>query len=308
MTLTVGSLFAGIGGIELGLEWAGEFATSWQVERDEYCRKVLAKHWPNAERFDDVRTVGAHNLSPVDVICGGFPCQDISNAGKRAGIDGERSGLWREYARIVRELRPRYVLVENVAALLGRGLDVVLGDLAACGYDAEWSVLSAQNMGAPHLRERLFVVAYAVSNGLRQQSKRVRRSDGASVAPHDGAAQSLAHPSVDRRRPRGPRRSDSSGARQSVPERAFQDVAHTDSTRLEGRGEHRVGAREWPAWSSGEPFTGDWRVEPGVGRVASRIPKRVDRLRALGNAVVPQCAEYVGRIIIDMEAQRQEVA
>src|SRR5688572_14262480 len=128
-----GSLFAGIGGIDLGLERAG-MKCAWQVELDPFCRRVLAKHWPDVARYEDVREVGAHNLEPVDLIAGGFPCQDISNAGKRAGIDGERSGLWSEYARIVRELRPRYVLVENVTALLGRGIGRVLGDLAALDF------------------------------------------------------------------------------------------------------------------------------------------------------------------------------
>lgn len=135
MTLTVGSLFSGIGGLELGLERAG-MRTVWQVEQNEYCRKVLAKHWPDVQRFIDVREVGAHNLPPVDLICGGFPCQDISNAGTMEGLAGERSGLWSEYARIVRELRPRYVVVENVSALLARGIGCVLGDLAGLGSAA----------------------------------------------------------------------------------------------------------------------------------------------------------------------------
>ena len=163
--MTLGSLFAGIGGIDLGFERAG-FKTVWQVEINPYCRKVLERHFPDAERFEDVRTVGRHNLKPVDVIAGGFPCQDISNAGKRAGIDGERSGLWSEYARIIGELRPRFVLVENVAALLGRGMGRVLGDLAEIGYDAEWEVVSAADVGAPHLRERVWLVAYPASIGL----------------------------------------------------------------------------------------------------------------------------------------------
>jgi DNA (cytosine-5)-methyltransferase 1 len=167
MKPTLGSLFAGIGGIDLGFERAG-FETVWQVEINPYCRKVLARHFPNAERFEDVRTVGKHNLRPVDVIAGGFPCQDISNAGKRAGIDGERSGLWSEYARIIGELRPKFVLVENVAALLGRGMGRVLGDLAEIGYDAEWEVLPASVLGAPHLRERIFAVAYP--NGYRLEA------------------------------------------------------------------------------------------------------------------------------------------
>lgn len=166
MRITVGSLFSGIGGLDLGLEWAGIGPIQWQVERDPFCRSALAKHWPDAERFDDVCAVGSHCLCPVDLICGGFPCQDLSYAGKGAGLTGERSGLWFQYARIVRELRPRFVVVENVPALLSRGLGTVLGDLAALGYDAEWHCVSAESVGAPHLRDRLFVVAY--SNAVRQ--------------------------------------------------------------------------------------------------------------------------------------------
>lgn len=157
-----GSLFTGIAGLDLGLERAG-LDCQWQVELDGYCRQVLDRHWPDIPKHVDVRDVGAHNLAPVDVICGGFPCQDISSAGHGAGIEGARSGLWSEYLRIVRELRPGYIVVENVEALRhrGRGLYRVLGDLAACGYDAQWDVLPAAGVGAPHLRERLFIVAYA---------------------------------------------------------------------------------------------------------------------------------------------------
>jgi DNA (cytosine-5)-methyltransferase 1 len=159
--LTVGSLFAGIGGLDLGLERAG-MRTVWQVEKDEYARRVLAKHWPDVRRHDDVCTFppGDPDDWRCDLICGGFPCQDISFAGFGGGLDGERSGLWREYARIVRELRPRYVLVENVAALLVRGLDVVLGALASLGYDAEWECLPASCFGFNHNRDRLFICAY----------------------------------------------------------------------------------------------------------------------------------------------------
>src|SRR4051812_10602658 len=127
--LTFGSLFAGIGGIDLGLERAG-MQCKWQVEINDYATRVLAKHWPDVHRERDVRACGAHNLTTVDLICGGFPCQDISYAGKGAGLAGRRSGLWFEYARIIRELEPRYVLVENVAALLDRGMGDVLGSLA----------------------------------------------------------------------------------------------------------------------------------------------------------------------------------
>lgn len=162
--LTVGSLFSGIGGLDLGLEQTGRFRVVWQVELDEYCNQVLSRHWPTTPRFRDVRTVGKDNLSPVDVLCGGFPCQNISRSKTRGvvGIEGEQSGLWKEYARLIRELRPRYIIVENVAALLerGRGMGTVLGDLVECGYDAEWQVLPAAAFGAPHLRRRVFIVAY----------------------------------------------------------------------------------------------------------------------------------------------------
>jgi len=162
MTLTVGSLFAGIGGFDLAAERCG-MQVRWQVEIDPFCQRVLAKHWPNVRRYADVRECVAANLEPVDLICGGFPCQDISFAGGGDGLDGERSGMWHQFSRIVGELRPRFVVVENVAALTARGLGRVLGDLAGFGFDAEWSCLSACAVGAPHVRRRLFVVAYANS-------------------------------------------------------------------------------------------------------------------------------------------------
>ncbi len=165
--LFCGSLFSGIGGMDLGLERAG-FKLKWQVEIDPYCRRVLERHWPDVRRWDDVRTWPQPDTERVDLLCGGFPCQDISHAGRMAGIDGERSGLWREYARIIREIRPSIVLVENVSALLDRGIDRVLGDLAAMGFDAEWGVLSSCAMGAAHMRERVFVVAHATGRGSRQ--------------------------------------------------------------------------------------------------------------------------------------------
>jgi DNA (cytosine-5)-methyltransferase 1 len=167
--LSVGSLFAGIGGFDLGFARAG-FDISWQVEIDPFCRAVLERHWPEVRRYEDVRRVHAYGgfdagpcadcLSAVDVLVGGFPCQDVSYAGGGAGLDGIRSGLWGEMRRLVRELRPRYVVVENVAGLLPRGLGRVLGDLAGIGYDAEWSCVSACAVGAPHVRRRVFLVAY----------------------------------------------------------------------------------------------------------------------------------------------------
>jgi DNA (cytosine-5)-methyltransferase 1 len=167
-TLTIGSLFSGIlvGGLELGLERAGLGPVLWQAEIDPFCRRVLAKHWPAARRYVDVREVDG-SAARVDVLCGGFPCQDLSYAGKGAGLAGERSGLWTEYARIVRDLRPKYVVVENVSALLGRGMGDVLGDLAALGYDAFWDCVPAAAVGAHHRRDRVFILAVAHAHADR---------------------------------------------------------------------------------------------------------------------------------------------
>ena|ERR1700761_4955254 len=170
MSYTVGSLFAGIGGFDLGFERAG-FKTVWQVEIDPDCRKVLAHQFPEAKRFDDIRQCGANNLGRVDVIAGGFPCQDISigaTNGQRVGLDGLRSGLWFEMLRVVRELRPRFVLIENVAAILGLGLERVLCDLAAIGFDAQWDCIPASAIGANHQRDRFWAVAYSSETGLQR--------------------------------------------------------------------------------------------------------------------------------------------
>lgn len=176
--LTFGSLFAGVGGFDLGFERAG-MVCKWQVEIDEFCRRVLAKHWPDARRHDDVRTFPPTDAEDwrVDVICGGFPCQDVSQAGKRVGIDGRRSGLWSEFRRIVCLLRPRVIVVENTAGLLARGMGRVLGDLAASGFDAEWSVLPACALGASHSRPRVFLVAYAASERAGQLWRIARQSE-----------------------------------------------------------------------------------------------------------------------------------
>ncbi|AXW01386.1 DNA cytosine methyltransferase [Ralstonia pseudosolanacearum] len=159
---TVGSLFAGIGGFDLGFERAG-FRTAWQVEIDPIRRAVLADRFPHAQRFDDVRACGRHNLLPVDVIVGGFPCQDLSTMGKRAGLAGERSGLFYEVVRIINELRPRWLVLENVTGLLscndGEDFAAVIGTLAECGYLGFWRVLNAQYFGVPTKRRRVFMVA-----------------------------------------------------------------------------------------------------------------------------------------------------
>ena len=163
--LSVLDTFSGIGGFSYGLEMlCGGYKTVAFCEVDEYCRKVLAKHWPDVPCYGDIKEVTVERLRedglmPIDLVCGGFPCQDISVAGKGAGIQGARSGLWAELCRLIGEIRPRWAVMENVSALLGRGLGTVLGDLAAIGYDAEWHCIPASCVGAPHHRDRIWIVA-----------------------------------------------------------------------------------------------------------------------------------------------------
>jgi len=198
--MNVLDLFSGIGGFSLGLERAGMRTVAF-CESDPYCRAVIAKHWPNVPIYDDVRTLTGERLRAdriaVDVICGGFPCQDISVAGKGAGIVGERSGLWSEFARIIGEVRPQYVIVENVAVLLGRGIERVLGNLAALGFDAEWHCIPASAVGAPHRRDRVWIVAHAIGNAVRHAEQWLSgrwpqgiRDKRNTVAGDDGAKKS----------------------------------------------------------------------------------------------------------------------
>jgi DNA (cytosine-5)-methyltransferase 1 len=154
----IGSLFAGIGGFDLAGEWCGH-RTIWTSEIDPFCVELLAERFPAAKQLGDISTIDWSQVERPDILTGGFPCQDISYAGKGAGLAGKRSGLWYEYARAIRELGPRYVIVENVRALFTRGFDAVLGTLADLGYDAEWSMYGAADVGAPHRRQRVWILA-----------------------------------------------------------------------------------------------------------------------------------------------------
>jgi DNA (cytosine-5)-methyltransferase 1 len=239
--MNVLDLFSGIGGFSLGLEKAGMRTVAF-CEVEPFCRAILAKHWPDVPCYDDVRTLSAARLAAdgiaVDVICGGFPCQDISHAGKGAGLAGERSGLWYEFHRLIEEIRPQYAIIENVSALRSRGLDAVLGSLAAIGYDAEWHCIPASAIGAPHRRDRIWIVAYPSSERVE------RRWTDWEPQP-----------------------------RVSLTEGVL--------------GRHRSACR-----------AAHWEAEPSMGRVADGVPARVDRLKALGNAVVPQIPEMIGRAIL----------
>jgi DNA (cytosine-5)-methyltransferase 1 len=246
---TMGSLFAGIGGFDLGFERAG-FKTVWQVEIDPYCQKVLAKNFPEAERFGDIRECGSHNLKPVDVICGGFPCQPVSLAGSRLAQSDER-WMWPDFARVIRELRPKFVLVENVPGLLSSGMGDVLGDLSSLGYDAEWQIVSAADIGADHIRERVWILAYPQCGRQIDQAT-------ANAPTHneiwDVTAHQLARNSV----------SDSVESGRTI-------MVGADGTRR--------------------------ATKHGVCLLVDEVPGQVDRLRGLGNAVVPQIPEMIARRI-----------
>jgi len=249
--LRVLSLFSGIGGFELGFEATGRFVTVAQSEIDPYACQVLEKHWdvPNLGSVTDIKEGDLDGIGPVDVVLGGFPCQDISCAGRGDGIEGGRSGLVFDLMRVVRMVRPRYVVLENVPMLLtgdsGRWMSAVLGELAESGYDAKWDCVPAAAVGAPHRRDRVFIVAYANRERLEEWSQQ----DGSPKAGKQAS-----------------RRNNARGRSQDAGRRG-----------------------DW------------WQTEPDVCRVVDGAPFRVDRLRALGNAVVPQVAAIVAGWVLAIE-------
>ena len=259
--LRVLDLFSGIGGFSLGLERTGGFETVAFCEIEPFPRKVLAKHWPEVPQYEDVTKLTGDILArdgiAVDVITGGFPCQDISCAGKKAGIgEGTRSGLWSEIVRLIGELRPSYVIVENVPDLLvgpseqlGGWFSKVLADLAECGFDAEWQNIPASALGGVHNRERVWIVAYPNKVGL------------------EGL-------------------------------RAFRSIYETTIPRLPAQ---RLQINETDYHGI---FGSIWSADAGrVFGVANGLPDRMDRLKACGNAVVPQIPELIGRAILAAEKE-----
>ena len=299
MTLTIGSLFSGIGGLELGLEMAGLGPVLWQVEKDPFRRCVLAHHWPTAERFDDVCTVGASTLAPVDLICGGFPCQDVSSAGARRGLSGSRSGLWREFARVVSAVRPRWVVVENVASGAGLWVDAITSDMGERGYACLPIPISASDVGAPHRRARIFIVAHA-----DRDRKPVLAVDAEVAGSPEPSADAHSHKlrldeqRLAARRPDGVRDEGETVAGNDGSPRTTSD---TDETGREGPGTGKENkGRRGLAGNAG------WSPQPGVvplvhglsGGMAGR--RRRARIRALGDTVVPQCAEVVGWVIREL--------
>jgi DNA (cytosine-5)-methyltransferase 1 len=287
-------LFSGIGGFSLGLERAG-FQTIAFCEIEPYCQKVLKKHWPDIPIYEDVRHVTKERLDAdgifPDVTTGGFPCQDISVAGKQAGIEGERSGLWSECARILGEFRPRYAIFENVTALIsgdrGKWFERVLWDISQVGYDAEWHCIPASSVSARHQRDRVWLIAYP-------------RSIRVCELPGGGCLFNKKQYTAEAEQGRHELKvgAATNGKRRTMADTMCIDVERNRTTweqepdmgqcymQIE-RGLQAIRER------------GDWAVEPDVGRVANGIPKRMDRLKGLGNAVVPQIPEIIGRAILE---------
>lgn len=315
------ALFAGAGGGILGGHLLG-WRCVCAVEIDNYARRVLLARQrdgmlPHFPVWDDVTTFdGGPWRGRVDVVSGGFPCQDISAAGKGAGLGGSRSGLWSEFARIIGEVQPRYVFVENSPVLTSRGLGVVLGDLATLGYDARWGVMGACDVGAPHKRERIWIVADAC--GGRCGGAGEWQGEQPGRAEVECAGEALAYAAND---------GIGWGQQQSECREGAGYVADTESAGLEGHGPdtgeseitqfgddgcavsyaedaEQVGRWNGPGWRCGCQGDDDgggakgidwWLVEPAVGRVAHGVASRVDRLRCLGNGQVPAVAARAWR-------------
>lgn len=259
--MRVGSLFSGIGGFDLGLERSG-MQIEWQVENNEYCREVLKKHWPSIPCHYDIRSIAWDYVCPVDLVCGGFPCQPFSAAGKRRGADDDRY-LWPEVVRCLAVLRPTWFVGENVYGLLHLGIEQMYADLEALGYQVAILGIPACAVDAPHLRKRIWIIAH--SNTGIEPNMPEHEQRGIQGAMDVGDASEL------RRRQR-----DADAGRNSERARAKKERAgSTDGMR--------------------------WPIEPGICRVVDGVPNRSHRLRGLGNAIVPQIAEALGKMILEVD-------
>jgi DNA (cytosine-5)-methyltransferase 1 len=295
--MNVLDLFSGIGGFSLGLERAGMKTIAF-CEIDKKAQLVLKKHWPDVPIFEDVSTLKKEDIhEQVDVICGGFPCQDISVAGRGAGLEGARSGLWYEFHRLIKEIRPRYAIIENVSALRSRGLDKILGSLAEIGYDAEWHCIPASAVGAPHQRDRIWILAYPQCEregrrGIQRPRKDLEAMASGSSNQFVGASEALAN--TNSTSGLDVFRKQLDGEEQREPCLSSTPLSHANDRWLEWRKQWVEGGEE----NGDTGFKRKWPVEPNVGRVAHGIPNRVDRLKQLGNAVVPQIPELIGNMVM----------
>ena len=269
--MRVGSLFAGIGGFDLGLERAG-MEIRWQVENNLWCQRVLAKHWPNVTRYGDIKQVDWHTIEPVDLVCGGFPCQPFSLAGKRKGFDDDRY-LWPEVVRCLDAVRPTWFLGENVPGIIKVALDQVCADLEALGYTVQAFNIPACAVDAAHQRKRIWIVAHTKRQGPQRHGAECELGKGGEEVKI-GRRGDVADPLSEQR----DRWMHWTCGWEREPQEALRDAR--------GRGREE-------AWMS--------IPESLLGRVAHGVPSRVDRLRGLGNAVVPQAVEVLGRMMIEVK-------
>jgi len=274
-------LFSGIGGFSLGLEWAG-MSTVAMCEKDPYCRKILAKHWPDLTIHEDIRNLdGRQYTKSIDLVCGGFPCQPFSVAGKRKGTDDDRH-LWPEMLRVIQESRPRWVIGENVFGFVNMALDDVQADLEREHYEVRKFLLPAVAVDARHRRDRIILIAYSNSPAIwdiperQAQGRNNLQAGRQAITTHDGSPQSLADSSRQRME-----RDWTSGVEESQPS-GSQGLSGCNS-------------------SGGEPRV--WQAEPCVGRISDGVPNRVDRIKGLGNAVVPQLIQAIGELVIKADRE-----
>jgi len=303
------ALFSGAGGGILGghlLGWRTVCAVEWEpYPASVLCARQNDKVLPPFPVWDDVQTFdGKPWRGIVDVVSGGFPCTDISAAGKGAGIDGEASGMWREMARIIHEVRPRYVFVENSPMLTSRGLGTVLGDLAVMGFDAKWGVLGAADIGAPHQRDRIWIVGKQMGNTYNNgpitseiSKSLAQRSDSSSTQQEQASK-------LERSGEQYAELADTDGMRQLQPQGSESDqrgrvgdsreqVAHTNSAQRQGDKCTERGIEEHADFGK----SSWWAIEPNVGRVANGVAARVDRLKSIGNGQVPLCAATAWQLL-----------
>ena len=286
MTLTVGSLFSGIGGLDLGLERAG-MQVIWQSEIDPYASRVLKKHWPEVPNYGDIKKINWEEVERPNVICGGYPCQPFSQAGKRRGKEDPRH-LFPWVLESISRLRPDYAILENVRGHLSMGGLSVIAELATIGYATEWRVISAASVGALHKRDRIVIVAYP---------DRSNPTDGGKCEDVQGSGRSGNDDRVGSSRNIGEigMGSTRKNTSQISNDERFRDGKYGFSNDVAEIGRSGVydqrGKVSYVGWEW-------WATEPAMDRVAYGVPNRVDRLRGLGNAVVPQVAEVVGRLVM----------
>lgn len=290
--MKLGSLFSGAGLGDLGWMMAG-FEIAWQVEIDKYCQKILDLRFPESTKYHDIKTLKGCEVEPVDIVAGGFPCQPFSVAGKQGGDQDDRN-LWPQMLRVIKEVRPTWVVGENVSGLIPIYLDTVLNGLESEGYSTRTFVFPAHSLGANHRRERIWVVGYSARKGLERNArpKLSRESKGLTMP-----GQNVANPAQDSRR--------------ICNGNSQNDVADTESkTSMRGNREFQRNSKEKRFGSDNRKgtscFSRWWKTEPSVGRVVDGMPHRVDRLKALGNGQVVSCTAFIGQQIMEFERLKNE--